>query len=222
MRTIDVEVSGWVAKKDNYVAGARGEANISKLRITFGEDWDGYTKTLTWFDAAGENPVNIILTSDLLEDNGESTRVYLVKIPGEALAVEGRCSFVINGYTDGVVQRTVQEYLKVLHSDAAEDAGEPEDPTPTQAEQLQKEIDGVKADMDALEESIENRLVLPGGEKGQVLQKASNADGDVKWGDAFPEDEEMLALMIDSGLIAPVSGDGTNIYTNGDGSVLIY
>lgn len=35
-------------------------------------------------------------------------------------------------------------------------------------------------------------------------------------------DEQMVCMMADSGLIAPVSGDGANIYIDGNGNAFLF
>lgn len=161
-RIIEVKVGGSYLSKDNKNAGVRGEANVTKLRIAFDEGWDGYAKKVTFWDARGGNPVERTLTTDLLEDITKSTRIYLVPIPAEPMAEAGTLTFVIDGYIDGKRQRSIADSLEVKDSPIADNAGEPADPSPTQAEQLQKQIDGVLGDVrDAViaKEAIENMSV---------------------------------------------------------------
>lgn len=155
-RVIEVKVGGNYLCKDNKNAGVKGEANVTILRITFDEGWDNYAKKVTFWDALGGNPVGRTLTVDLLEDAANNTRVYLVPIPKEPMAEIGKLTFVIDGYQDGKRQRTLSDTLEVKYAPAAEDAGEPTDPTPTQAEQLQAEIDAIK---DTISEAISASIV---------------------------------------------------------------
>ena len=67
-RIIELKVFGNHISKDSNSAGVRGEANVTKLRITFDDGWDSYAKHMTFWDAYGENPVSIVLTVDRLED----------------------------------------------------------------------------------------------------------------------------------------------------------
>lgn len=143
-RIIEVKVNGSYITKDNRNAGVQHEANSTSLRIRFDPGWDSYAKKITWWNAKGENPVEIILGVNLLEDAGKDTRVYLCPIPGEPLAECGECTFVIDGYVDGKRQRSAADRLWVKEAPFKENAGQPSDPTPSQAEQLQKEIDGIK------------------------------------------------------------------------------
>lgn len=148
---IEVKVNGHSISKDNTCAGAQFEENSTKLRISFGDNWSGYAKTITFWNALGENSVKRTLTVDLLEDVAKSTSVYLVPIPGEAMTEEGRLTFVIDGYIDGVRRRTVKDALAVLPSEKADDADDPRDPTPTQAEQLQAQMESVIGDLQSAE-----------------------------------------------------------------------
>lgn len=142
-RIIEVEVSGDFLNKDSDQAGTQHEANATTLRITFDESWDSYAKSVTFWDARGLNPVTRVLTVDLLEDITKDTRVYLCPIPGEPLAVAGRFQFVIEGYVGGQRQRAVGDVLKARPAPRVADNVPATDPTPTQAQQLQGQIDAV-------------------------------------------------------------------------------
>lgn len=140
-RIIEVKVSGNYLVKDNDLAGVQHESNATRLRIEFDAGWDGFAKKVTFWNALGENPVARTLTADLLEDITKSTRIYLCPIPGEAMAEVGKLEFVIDGWVDGVRQRSLPDKLKVKPSGYVEDPDEPSSPTPSQAEQLQQQID---------------------------------------------------------------------------------
>ena len=155
-RVIEVKVGGNYLSKDNKNAGVKGEANVTILRITFDEGWDNYAKKVTFWDALGGNPVGRTLTVDLLEDAANNTRVYLVPIPSEPMAEVGKLTFVIDGYQEGKRQRSLSDTLEVKYAPDTDDAGEPTDPTPTQAEQLQAEIDAIK---DTISEAVSASVV---------------------------------------------------------------
>lgn len=141
-RIINVKVSGHHLSKDNNTAGARGEGNVTKLRITFDDSWYSFTKTITFWDAHGENPVYITLTTDFIENKAENMEVYLVPIPQEPLAIAGTLTFAIDGYMDNKRQKSV--YGELVVEDSPITPQKPTDPTPTQAELLQSEIEGIK------------------------------------------------------------------------------
>lgn len=146
-RLIEVKVGGSHLWKDSNLAGVQYEANITHLRISFDEGWDGYAKTITFFNAKGRNPVKRTLTADLLENLNESIRIYICPIPGEAMTEAGDMSFVIDGYIDETRQRTVEDTLKVLPARDTGGAEDPVPPTPSQYEQLQSQIDRILDDM---------------------------------------------------------------------------
>ena len=146
MRIISVKINGHYLTKDNKSAGVQGEANVTSLRIEFDESWDSFAKRVTWWDAKGGNPVKVILEPHMLE-NAENGRIYIAPIPGEPLMEAGHCTFVIDGYADGKRQRSISDELFVKEAPIDDDAGEASDPTPTQAEQLQAEIEAIKGDI---------------------------------------------------------------------------
>ena len=146
-RTINIKIKGIYLDKDNRKAGVQFEANVTTLRIEFDEGWDNYAKTITFWDALLGNPVKRILTADLLEDIKVNTRLYLVPIPGEAMGEAGDMTFIIDGYIDGKRKRSLSDTLWVEKAPYEENAEEPTDPTPSQAEQLQVQIDTLLSDM---------------------------------------------------------------------------
>jgi hypothetical protein len=126
--------------------GAAGSHNDVVLEITFSALWDGLAKKITWLDAKGANPTLTIITADMLKA-GE-TSVYLVKIPAEPKAYAGDMTMTIKGATvfDGVETRATLSTsctFRVLPSSYDSSADESGDVTPTQAEQLQAEIDTI-------------------------------------------------------------------------------
>lgn len=135
-RIIEVKVFGNHLTKDNKNAGTRGEANSTRLRITFDEGWDGYAKEVVFWDAYGANPVRIILTENLME----SIRVYLVPIPAEAMARAGMLTFTIRGVADDKIQESITGKLEVKDS---QDILEPIPPTPTELQEMQKQVEDV-------------------------------------------------------------------------------
>ena len=146
-RLIEVKINGHHLSKDNNVAGVQHESNATVLRIEFDPTWDGLAKKVTFWDARGLNPVERILTTDLLEDMAQSTRIYLCPIPGEAMAEAGRLEFVVDGWKDGVRPRSLSAQLTVKPAPKADNAGQPEDPTPSMAEQLQGQVDAMMGEL---------------------------------------------------------------------------
>ena len=159
-RIINVKVGGNYLSKDNKNAGVRGEGNVTTLRIAFDEGWKGYAKTITFWDARGNNPVKRLLTTDLIENIAENTEIYLVPIPVEPMAIAGELTFVIDGFYGEFVknddgeyeivyegtskrQRSVSDKLVVKDAPITDNAGEPTDPMPTAPEQWQMQVDNL-------------------------------------------------------------------------------
>ncbi len=143
-RIINVVVNGSHLTKDSRMGGVQHESNSRYLRVAFDPGWDKYAKKITFWNALGQNPVELTFTTDKLEDAAKSYRLYLCPIPGEALSEAGEFTFVIDGWVDGVRQRSVEGKLLCEPASYIDKADQPSDPTPTQAEQLQKQIDDLK------------------------------------------------------------------------------
>ena len=93
-----------------------------------------------------------MLTADLLMATGE----YLVPIPGEPMAYPGLCKLVLEGSGETARVRTEECFLEVLPAEqAAQEPGTPADPTPSQAEQLQVQIDKILGTIQQAMESAE-------------------------------------------------------------------
>mgnify|MGYP003295948110 CR=1 FL=1 len=146
-RIINVKVGGNFIYKDNKNAGVRGEANVTILRLSFDESWDNFAKTITFWDARGTNPVKITLATTLLENIVDNTQVYLVPIPAEPMAEAGNLTFVIDGYIDDKIQRSMSDKLVVKDAPMADNAGNPVEPTPDQITQFQSQIDKIISDI---------------------------------------------------------------------------
>lgn len=156
MRTVTIEINGEFVRKSAQLAGAQGAGNVTAVRIIPDSSWDGMAKTITWFNARGENPVQQILTADASEVMEDGTIAWTLTIPPEPLEYAGECSFVLDGYVDGKRARTIGDKLSVAFSPVSDNAGEPSDPTPSQAEQLQEQIDAVLGTIHQANESAES------------------------------------------------------------------
>lgn len=161
-RIIEVKVNGNYLSKDGCRGGVQGEANVTILCIEFDAGWDGFTKSVTFRDALGENPTKILLGAEHME----SERIYLCPIPGEALTEAGWFTFIIEGAADNKRQR-VEDKLIADPAGTSDNANAPADPTPSQAEQLQAQID-------SLRKAIENG----GGSEGGGGGTGSGEDGE--------------------------------------------
>ncbi len=139
-RIIDVKVTANYVVKSSNVAGAKGEDNVTTLRLAFDDSWDGLAKEITFYNSLGENPTNIVLTTDKLEDIATDTRVYAVLIPGSALEHKGDLTFVIDGVADGKKQRSTGGALEVLDSPVTRNVWEAQ---PSELQQMQVQIESI-------------------------------------------------------------------------------
>lgn len=168
-RIINVKVGGNHLTKDSNKAGTRGEANVTTLRITFDEGWDGYAKSVVFRDAHGMNPTRRTLTTDLLENIVESTEIYLVPIPAEPMWLAGEMSFTVEGYIGGRRQRSVMATLEVEDAIITDVMN---NPTPSEVEQMQAQYESILADIvqaaesktkaEAFAESAKNSMIGSG------------------------------------------------------------
>ncbi|MCQ4768995.1 hypothetical protein NE579_01035 [Intestinimonas massiliensis] len=169
MREIRMTVYAGLLKKNSNLGGAQGEGDVTDLLIEFKPEWDGTTKTVTFYDANMENPVQVTLTTALLEDAAQDIRTYRVPIPSEPLAIAGQMTFTIDGYVNGSRARTAQDTLIVLPSPMVKD---PSAITPTQAEQLQAGIDAVLEDIAGMETAIANEA---GREQAEAARRTAES-----------------------------------------------
>ena len=179
-RIIEVKVCGSHLTKDTNKAGTKGEANMTRLRITFDENWEDFAKRVIFWDAYGQNPVKIVLGTNLIEDIQKNTRVYLVPIPAEAMARAGWLTFSIQGTLDNKNQVTITSKLEVNDSP---DILDPLEPTPSELEQIQAEMeaikDGLKDIATARDESMENaRLAKESADMAVATAGKSSYIGD--------------------------------------------
>lgn len=156
MRTINMTVTGDLVTVDGTVVGVQGSGNADTIRLTLDKAWDGWAKTVIWWDAHGAEAVSQTVTAALLEDVAVSARCYLLPVPPEALRYGGECTLVLDGYKDGARARTVRQEFAVAR--APERAAVLTATTPTEAEQLQE----------ALEELTESVHVLAAGRAAHI------------------------------------------------------
>lgn len=151
MREIFLSITNEYIKQSSTYGGVQGAGNVTAVIISFDQSWDGFAKTLTWFNAHGENPVQQVLGIDKAQD--QEGRVYRVAIPAEALEKWGMCSLVVEGYKDSSRAKSVTVEFEVEPCADTSDAAQAQEPTPTVAEQLQGEIENIKETIFKAEES---------------------------------------------------------------------
>ena len=148
-RIIKLSVKNEYILGEGVVIGAAGSHDEVLLELDFRASpvWHGTTKKAVFYDALGTNPTTILLTTDKLV-SGE-TEVYRISVPAEAKGQAGKCFLTIegvvtNGETESVRVVTEAAQFDVLQSRRYEQTSDPNPVTPTQAEQLQAEIDDIK------------------------------------------------------------------------------
>ena len=228
-RIINVKVGGNYISKDNKTAGVRGEANVTKLRLTFDGGWDDFAKTVTFFDAYGNNPVKRIETVDLLEDITKDTRTYITPIPKEAMAVAGELTFVIDGFYGKFVkndageyevvyegtskrQRSISDTLVVKYAPIADDAEKPTDPTPTPPEQWQMQVDNLIGEIQGAVIARNETKVYRDEAEGlahQILKDATSAEENANKAVAKANEAELSARRAE-GAVGKTSYIGEN------------
>ncbi len=140
-----MRVTGDVVQTDSSVAGVQGSGNVDKIVVTFDAAWDGFAKTANWWDGHGAQAGEPrVLGLDMLVDAASDARTYVLVAPPEALRCAGVCKLAIDGYKDGALARTVCQEFQVVPAPASAKGAEM---TPTQAQQLQTEIEALAADI---------------------------------------------------------------------------
>lgn len=179
-RVVDVKISGTRLSKETNRAGVQGEANVTHMRLSFDESWKGFAKKITFWNARGKNPVTIPLTADMLENIAVSTCTYLCLIPGEAMTEGGKMKFILDGYMEGKRKRSISDELDVIPAPMTEGT-DAQDPTPSEAERLQAQIDGI---LDTIANEVTgasahaaNAAASEGNAAGYAQQAKASADG---------------------------------------------
>lgn len=145
MNDIHIKVNGSFVEKDEKIAGVQGEGNSTVVHIELSEEWKSYSKRIIWRNAKGENAVSILLYNSVEDviDGTKNPLEFATYVPSEALTDAGWCSFTIEGFkeaTPNSVAITATDYLEVLFNDSYYS---PAEPTPSQAQQLQVQIDQI-------------------------------------------------------------------------------
>ena len=153
--------------------GAVGSHDEVLLEMDFhsGALWQGTTRRAIFANALGENRTVIILTTNLLEQ-GQS-EVYLVPVPWQAKEVAGECFLTVEGFvTDSngkEIVRCVTEEARFRVLPLPPPLHQRQRPvTPSQAEQLQKEVDSIK-------QTIVNAGISERNAKASELAAAASA-----------------------------------------------
>lgn len=226
-RIITAAVSGEKIKLSNRLAGASGSHNAVSLSLTFDSAWDGTTKKVYFFDRDGENAVFRLLTADLLVSGA-----YIVPIPSEPLAKSGDMTITIRGVemVGATAERIIMSASTTMKVDEAvtpDSDVAPIEPTPTQAEQLQGQIDVLLGEISAIPASVQaaqNSATAAAGsaaaaESSRVLAEAARTGAE-----AARDSAQGTATAFDSHAASLKSGFDSNAAaanTTIDGKVTI-
>lgn len=147
-RTIPLKIQNEYITGDKCMIGAAGSHNDVILRMEFSGMWDGLTKMVQFRDALGEATIEVLLTADMLE--ADDTSVYLVPVPNGAKKYAGEMTLCVKGATVSAQKETrattaVYGRFTVGESKWDTSAETEQDVPPTQAEQLQSQIENVLA-----------------------------------------------------------------------------
>lgn len=151
--------------RDEFISGAGvsigavGSHDDVLLEMDFRNScaWDGTTKRAIFSNALGEDRTLIILGTNLLAEGQDN--VYLVPVPYEAKTVAGEAFLTVEGFigegeTEKIRIVTEEAKFRVLPSKLY--INENPSLTPSEAEQLQAEIDKVKSDIVQAREALEH------------------------------------------------------------------
>lgn len=146
VRVIPIEIDNEYVKGAEVPAGAAGSHHDVVLEITFNPMWDNLAKKITWLNAKGENPAITILTADMLLPG--TTNMYCVPIPAEPKEFAGDMVMTVkgavaNGETEQRATVSARCTFRILQADFDDTADLEGDITPTQATQLQSQIDNI-------------------------------------------------------------------------------
>lgn len=145
-RTIPLKIQNEYITGDKCMIGAAGSHNDVILRMEFSGMWDGLTKMVQFRDALGEAAIEVLLTADMLE--ADDTSVYLVPVPNGAKKYAGEMTLCVKGAAvagEKETRATTAVYGRFTVGESKWDtsAETEQDVPPTQAEQLQSQIDAV-------------------------------------------------------------------------------
>ena len=149
-RIIKLSVKNEYILGEGVVIGAAGSHDEVLLELDFRASpvWHGTTKKAIFYDAMYKNPATILLTTNLLAAG--QTDVYYVPVPQAAKTAAGDCFLTVEGTVVEGSGENAKETVRVTTKEARfpvlpNKRYLNETPiTPTQAEQLQAEIEDIK------------------------------------------------------------------------------
>lgn len=158
-RVIACQVVGEYVAGDGVVIGAAGSHDEVIIELDFakaGITWEGTTKTVTFTDALGLNPINILLTATMLVDGRDDA--YNVPVPNASKIYPGKMGMTVAGvWVDGDTEilRVATEVspFRILPDNMVLWEGD-EDVPASAAEQLQAQIDVLLPKIATIDDSV--------------------------------------------------------------------
>lgn len=150
MRIIECGVKSEFITGDEIVIGAAGSHDDVYIELTFSKEWENTTKTISWTNAMGEDPIMLTIGTQHIVDLWE--RRYKLAIPYEAKEYAGEVKMSIKGVIvrDGIEEVAVttnEATFTVLESNWDDDMQHAQDITPTNAEIFQAQLDSMAEDI---------------------------------------------------------------------------
>ena len=149
-RTIKLTVENEYVSGAGVPIGAAGSHDEVEMEVTFvGDVWLVTDKYVTFRDALGRNPNEIVLKSEMVKsmdtnEAGENMQTYTFPVPGIAKTYAGESSVTFTGYTlekgsgkENSCITTTTAYFRVLPSDYSILDDESMKKDPTLAQQVQ-------------------------------------------------------------------------------------
>lgn len=134
--THNISVNAYRLSPERFEAGTSGSYGFERMALTFSEEWQGLSKTVTFFPPKSR-PVTKVLTDGDAFD-----------IPPEATAKSGEILFTVFGYRDG--KRIYAHSGEMLVRSVKKGEGLPsEAPTPSEKEQILAFVTAIKEMIEA-------------------------------------------------------------------------
>lgn len=149
-----ININGQFVSKSAKNAFPTGSSNTAELQFVFDDSWLGYAKRVLWRDAKGENPTSVLLVPDVTQSNS----VYNSIVPAAVMSVPGWCSFTVEGYFESnpaKIMKSVTDALFVAYAQTSQGIAEI---TPSEAMQLQAELEGIMPKVETLMENTKKEL----------------------------------------------------------------
>ena len=210
-RIVALKIAGEHIMGAGVPIGAVGSHDEVLLEMDFRPSrlWVGTTRRAIFSNALGEDRTVIILGTNLLAE-GQS-EVYLVPVPQQAKSVAGECFLTVEGFVRD--ETTGKECIRCVTQEAAFRVlpsklyyNDDTPVTPSQAEQLQAEIDHIKGDI------VEAAKAADAKEAAQEAQAAAEqARDEAEAAAAAAADQAVQAASTElDGYVAQAEGAARN------------